>query len=64
MTDASEFPEGTVILASAQPADGVDVDVALDLARRGASLMVVRAVGGDDAVQKAKAIAKRARGRQ
>jgi hypothetical protein len=64
MTDANELPEGTVILTSAQPTGAVDVELAVDLARRGASPLVVRAVGGDEAVRQAEAVVNDARGRQ
>jgi hypothetical protein len=57
MSHKTELPVGTVILESAQP-DGAELDVglAVELARLGASSMLVRAVGGDQAVHEAEAI--------
>lgn len=43
-----ELPEGTTILER-EPAEP-SLELAIDLARRGASLELVRAVGGDEAI--------------
>ena len=49
-----KLPEGTTLLeldrSEAQP----DVELALDLARKGASPMLVRAVGGEASVRQVK----------
>jgi hypothetical protein len=59
MTEKIELPEGTVVLTSAQPngSPKLDVELAVDLALVGASPTLVRAVGGEQAVLKAKLIA-------
>ena len=44
-----ELPEGTTILER-EPAEP-SIDLAIDLARRGASLTLVRAIGGEAAVE-------------
>ncbi|HEX2233708.1 MAG TPA: hypothetical protein VHG69_10130 [Thermoleophilaceae bacterium] len=43
-----ELPEGTTILER-EPAEH-SVELAIDLARRGASMALVRAIGGEEAV--------------
>ncbi len=55
MTETIELPEGTVVLTDAQPngSPAGDVELAVDLARLGGSEMLVRAVGGEEAVRKA-----------
>ncbi len=45
-----ELPEGTTILDEREPAER-SVELALDLARRGASVTLVRAIGGEEAVE-------------
>lgn len=55
MTESNELPEGTVVLKFAQPNGEIDVNLAMDLARLGGSPMVVRAVGGDEAVRQVEA---------
>ena len=54
-----KLPEGTTVLHVGPPEVEVvhDVDLALDLARLGASPTLVRAVGGEDAVREAAAVA-------
>jgi hypothetical protein len=49
-----ELPEGTTILER-EPAEQ-SLELALDLARRGASEALVRAIGGDDAVDEMRRI--------
>ena len=44
-----ELPEGTTILEREPPQK--DLELALDLAARGASETVVRAIGGEEAVE-------------
>jgi len=58
MTEQIKLPEGAIVLESAQPHNGVpDIELAKDLARLGASPMLVRALGGEQAVHEAEAIA-------
>lgn len=58
MTEQITLPEGTVVLESAQPRNGVpDLELARDVARLGASPMLVRALGGEQAVRDTEAIA-------
>ena len=49
------MPEGTTVLDVGPPEVVHDIDLALDLARLGASPRLIRAVGGEDAVSKAEA---------
>jgi hypothetical protein len=53
MADDIKFPKGTVILDGAQPDPDAapNVELALDLAAHGASVRLVRSVGGDEAVR-------------
>ncbi len=57
MSDNAELPEGTIVLTDTQPkgTGALDVELALDLARLGASPMAIRALGGEEAVRKAEA---------
>lgn len=57
MSENTELPGGTIVLPDAQPkgAGELDVELALDLARLGASPMAIRALGGEEAVRKAEA---------
>jgi len=57
MNENNKLPEGTVVLDVGPPEVELDVDLALDLARLGASPMLIRAVGGEDAVRAAAAAA-------
>ncbi len=57
MTENNELPEGTVVLKHAQPNGERDVALAIDLARLGASPMAIRALGGEEAVRQAEALA-------
>jgi hypothetical protein len=54
---SDKLPEGTTVLNVGPPEVEVvrDVDLALDLARLGASPTLVREVGGEDAVREAAA---------
>jgi hypothetical protein len=55
MHENGKLPEGVILLDSEQPEIELDADLALDLARLGASPLLVRAVGGEDAVRAAAA---------
>jgi hypothetical protein len=55
MNENIKLPEGTAILDFGQRETALDVELALDLARLGASPVLIRAVGGDAAVRTAEA---------
>ncbi len=53
MNKNNKLPEGAAVLEVGPPEIVYDIDLALDLARLGASPTLVRAVGGEDAVREA-----------
>jgi hypothetical protein len=56
MNESDKLPEGAAVLEVGPPEIVYDMDLALDLARLGASPTLIRSVGGEDAVREAAAV--------